>query len=197
MRSVSKFLCPGFGVSARHNPDRTTRPAMNAADAAQADRLHPGALLQGKKCMLYAHGFMTLAKLPMNCCETLITLRTCFVLSLARDIRSRFDWQNLPQTLEEVIDLALDFEATGSLEQVPPKQTAPKESPRLELNPTSAGLRDWFSVPSLIPSPPIRVRAPAPGAAPVNPIICQGPGYSQRPSSCPGFRSRSSLTHLS
>ena len=52
--------------------------------------------------------------LPINYCETQATLCTCFVLGLAGEVRSQFDWGDLPMTLAGAICLALDFEASGA-----------------------------------------------------------------------------------
>ena len=152
---------------------------MDAADAEWDDRLHPGALRQGPgSARDYGHHFVALARLPMNRCET---LRTCFILGLAGAVRSRFDCGDLPQTLEEAICLAQDFEATGPLEPAPSQQVMPRETSPSMLNPISSGPRNYFSSPSHVRSPD---RYSGPGPARPSRLL---PKKSAKTSLCDGM----------
>ena len=177
---------------------------MDAADAERDDRLHPGALRQGSGSILAdALRFVALARLSINCCETLATLYTCFILDLAGQVRSQFNWGDLPQTLAEAIHLALDFEATAPPEPAPLWRVVPRESSLVRLDPISSGPRHQFSAPSQIPSPPSRVgcitlvQDPGPGPAHIlssEPVLSPAPVLSPRiPRGCP--RRRGSRRH--
>ena len=109
---------------------------MDAADAERGVRLHPASLQQGGgSVMAYACRFAAPAGLPMNCCKTSANLCTYFILGLAGEVRSQFNWEDLPQTLAGAIRLALDFEATGPPGPAPLRRVAPRESSLLRWNP--------------------------------------------------------------
>ena len=147
---------------------------MDATDAERDDRLHPASLRQGGGSVIIRR-FVALAGLPMNCCESAANLSTCFILGLAGEVCSLFDWGDLPQTLAGAIRLALDFEAMGHLGPASLWRVAPRESSLVSWVPISVGPTHWFSAPSQIPSPPSRVGCialvldPGPGPAHVLP----------------------------
>ena len=172
------------GILPRHVTTEQSDHLMDAANAERDDCLHPGALWQGSGLVLgYARSFVALARLPINCCETPATFCTCFILGLAGEVRSQFNWGDLPQTLAEAIHLALDFKATGPPELAPLWQVAPRES-LVRLHPIGSGCRHRFRAPSQIPLPPSMVgcttlvQDPGPGPAqvlPPRPVSCTGP----------------------
>ena len=122
--------------------------------------------------MAYAHRFVALARLPMNCCETSATLCTSFILGLAGEVCSQFDWEDLPQDPGwRRSTWPWTSEATGPPGPAPLQWVAPRESSLVRWVPIGAGPTHRFSAPSQIPSPPSRVGCitlvldPGPGPA--------------------------------